>query len=547
MNREIDRPCMGADPLFAELEAVVADPVFNRSPAQVRMLRYLVEASAAGEGASLKSYTLAVEGLGRSEDFDSQTNTYSRVLAARLRRSLDAFYRGPGKDRSQRLEIPQGTYEVQLRPNRDEPSAAPPNGLHALSFRASKRLILGAAATIAALVLAGLVYLYLDRRADAVRWRTPNFPLISIQTTPSVSPANAERMAEFERVIVDAVSQYDSVRVANRTEATTDYVLNLTPVEQDGSEIQVELVDNLRNRRLYVATVAVSGGEGLAPGARLDLERTVFGLFGYAGIVTSLESRFSASADTPFDCWLRFSNSVVADGAAMDPELKECAKDWYENAPSHHLAGAIHAWTLATSTLGDPPGSRRDQRLDEALRIAERARALDPGSRLAALSLARIYGFIGDADALKRIGRDIAATGDLNPDVYGAIGALLVFQNDLSGEAEVDRAIAFHPAPPPRYFIAKYIAAMMRDDPEGAGKALERIMTGGSSSNWSLYFQTAYLALVGRIDEARRVWAAGTANRPLLRLFPRYFLRNAPAAPEVKQRLEQWLAPAIDG
>lgn len=262
-------------------------------------------------------------------------------------------------------------------------------------------------------------------------------------------------------------------------------------------------------------------------------------------MVTSLETRNSFTSDTPFNCWLSFSNSVVVEGSTLDPELSGCAEEWYEHSPSHPLAGAIRAWTLATDTLGEPPGSRRDERLNEALRIAEQARSLDPGSRLAAMSLARIYGLLGDTESLRRIAAEVSQKGDLNPDIYSTIGLLLVLQNDMSGEAELDRAIAFHPAPPPRYFVGKYIAAMMRDDPQAAGAALQRIMAGDRSSRWTLYLRTAYLARTGQTEAARQVWASGTASRPMLRLFPRYFVGNAPAAPAVKQRLTEWMAPVI--
>ncbi len=548
MNCDLDRRSSEAASLLAELEAVVADPVFSRSPAQIRMLKYLVEASAAGEGAMLKSYTVAVEGLGRDEDFDSQTNTYSRVLAARLRRSLDAFYRGPGATREWRLDIPQGSYEVHLVPNCavQTPLPEPAQLVVRLSPLLRRRLVWAGAATVAALLLAAIAYLYFSARSDAARWQTANFPRVMVQTDASGSPGGAERMDNVGRAFEGAIRQYESVRLAERVEPETQYILALAPAGTSRSEIQVDLIDHLRNRRLFSGTVALSGGTELTAQERQALERTVFALFGFSGVVTSLETRNSFSANTPFDCWLRFSNSVVTEGSAIDPELTDCAQDWYKQTPSHPLAGAIHAWMLGSATLTDPPGSRRDERLNEALRIAERAHALDPGSRLATMSLARTYGLLGDTEALRRMAAEVSQKGDLNPDIYSTMGLLLVLQNDMSGEAELDRALAFHPAPPSRYFIGKFIAAMMRDDPRAAGAALERIMAGDRSSYWTLYLRTAYLARTGDIVAARRFWSSGTANHPILRLYPHYVIGNAPAAPAVKQRLREWMGPVID-
>ena len=59
----------------SELESVLASPVFARSPVQAQLLSYLVEASIDGRGKDLKSYSLAVEALGKSPDFYSQADS----------------------------------------------------------------------------------------------------------------------------------------------------------------------------------------------------------------------------------------------------------------------------------------------------------------------------------------------------------------------------------------------------------------------------------------------------------------------------------------
>ena len=107
----------------AELASVLTDPVFARSPVQARLLSYLVEESNRGNGKDLKSYSLAVEGLGKSPDFDSQADSYARVQVGRLRKSLDTFYAGEGATHDHRLFIEGGSYEVTLVPH-DEHNAA---------------------------------------------------------------------------------------------------------------------------------------------------------------------------------------------------------------------------------------------------------------------------------------------------------------------------------------------------------------------------------------------------------------------------------------
>src|SRR3546814_12617305 len=60
-----------------ELAAIEASPAFSRSPVMRRLLRFIVAESEAGRGPLVKSYTVAVDGLGRGEDFDAQQDSRS--------------------------------------------------------------------------------------------------------------------------------------------------------------------------------------------------------------------------------------------------------------------------------------------------------------------------------------------------------------------------------------------------------------------------------------------------------------------------------------
>ena len=93
----------------AELAQVLTSPAFARSPVLSRLLAYLVEESIAGRAARLKSYTVAVDGLGRESGHDPQLDTYSRVAMVRLRRALEAYYRSQPHGFGQRLDIPLGS------------------------------------------------------------------------------------------------------------------------------------------------------------------------------------------------------------------------------------------------------------------------------------------------------------------------------------------------------------------------------------------------------------------------------------------------------
>src|SRR5215510_5329524 len=94
----------------AALERIVASPTFRASTQLAAFLRFVVEAALGGQGDRIKGYTIAVEALGRSADFDPQTDPIVRVEAGRLRRALERYYANGGADDPIAIELPRGSY-----------------------------------------------------------------------------------------------------------------------------------------------------------------------------------------------------------------------------------------------------------------------------------------------------------------------------------------------------------------------------------------------------------------------------------------------------
>ena len=87
---------LGGERERAELALVLASPLFNRAPALSRILTFICEKRFRGEAESIKEYSIAIEALGRSQNFDSNSDTIVRVEASRLRRRLRQYYETEG-------------------------------------------------------------------------------------------------------------------------------------------------------------------------------------------------------------------------------------------------------------------------------------------------------------------------------------------------------------------------------------------------------------------------------------------------------------------
>lgn len=74
------------------LEAILNTDKFMASPQMSAFLRYVVEQTLIGNTRRIKAFTVGIEALGKPASFDPQTDPSVRVLAKRLRSSLDTYY-----------------------------------------------------------------------------------------------------------------------------------------------------------------------------------------------------------------------------------------------------------------------------------------------------------------------------------------------------------------------------------------------------------------------------------------------------------------------
>ena len=99
----------------AGLDRIAASRPFDTSPKLTRFLRFVVESTLAGRGDRLKGYTIGIEALGRSENFNPQIDPIVRVEAIRLRAGLARYYADAGVNDPVVIEMPRGHYVTHFR------------------------------------------------------------------------------------------------------------------------------------------------------------------------------------------------------------------------------------------------------------------------------------------------------------------------------------------------------------------------------------------------------------------------------------------------
>jgi hypothetical protein len=100
----------------AQLDRVLANPVFSRSQRCPSFLSYVVEEMLEGRAGQLKERSIGVDVFGREPDYDSNADHVVRSTAGEVRKRLAQYYLDPQHDREIRIEIHPGSYvpEFQL-------------------------------------------------------------------------------------------------------------------------------------------------------------------------------------------------------------------------------------------------------------------------------------------------------------------------------------------------------------------------------------------------------------------------------------------------
>jgi hypothetical protein len=107
---------MTSDDARRALGRIAGSGVFRDSENLQHLLHYLAEASLDGRAEQLKEYTVGVEALGRPVHYEPRVDSSARMLAGRLRRKLEEYYRDEGASDSVRITFPKGGFKLTFEP-----------------------------------------------------------------------------------------------------------------------------------------------------------------------------------------------------------------------------------------------------------------------------------------------------------------------------------------------------------------------------------------------------------------------------------------------
>jgi tetratricopeptide (TPR) repeat protein len=475
MQAETDsRSDLAPADIRAALDRVVASDLLRASPQLAAFLRFVVEATLRGDSDRIKGYTIAVEALGRSDDFDPQSDPIVRVEAARLRRAIERHYAGPGADDPVVIELPRGTYVPTFRrrpcavdvaevavPELDAPEvniselAAPSEALPQAPASGRRRHLAFAVALLAVVgsAAAAVIGPWLrvpepsaaapdpfraDRPAARGQRMGGGMPVLFVQPfeTAGTSGSPAIALTGLRAKLRDAFAGFDEVNVVSdmpespvRETALPGGVPRSAyrlggngELHADGStSLTFGLVDSVDGTVVWSRSF-----ERLRPAADPeDMEKAII-----REVVTTLAQRYGViparerakrargdDIDARYGCLLDAQEYWRAYDPALHNGIRDCLERETALDPSF-AAGLAALATIYLREFYSGPSTRRSESpaLDRALAMAQHAVALKPESARAQQALLDIHFARGEIASALSAGEKAM---ELNPyDMY---------------------------------------------------------------------------------------------------------------------------------
>lgn len=212
------------DKVRAALDELLGWPGIAKSPQLADLLRYVVEKTLAGDSASIKAYSIAVDVFGRPQSFDPQTDPIVRVQARRLRALIDEFYASGSSGAGVRIVLPLGRYVPEFRVaggedgafgSADAPAGVPdggerpPDSLRRFLINAAFAL----AFTLAGVALAAVIVRGMMPPNPSVVSAIPDKPRVDVGPFDNLTgePALDGEMATLHAQVTDLLDRFDTL------------------------------------------------------------------------------------------------------------------------------------------------------------------------------------------------------------------------------------------------------------------------------------------------------------------------------------------------
>jgi hypothetical protein len=540
----------------ASLNRMTASEIFRDSPQLVAFLRFVVEAELRGESERIKGYTIGVEALGRSEEFDPQLDPIVRVEATRLRRTIDRYYAGPGANDPVTITLSPGSYVPSFR--RRETKAPQVTAVSAPKL--NRRIAFVAAA--AGLSIAALATIAILLRGDSVIPGTPEpgngMPFVLLQPFLIAGKADAGTLPPPNALIEklrDAFSRFDTINVAlypapaevagrvrfrlastieHREDGTANLRFQLFDAA-DGTQVWSRVFEH------FAATGDRAAAEDIVVTQITTLLAQPFGVIRAHERNRHLATR---QGDPRYRCILEASESLRSFDLQQHNRARQCLEALISADPSFASGFAYLAALYLRQHQFDVGGPAGDAAaLDRALRLARQAIEKQPESSRGYQMLSAVLFGRGETGAAFAAIEKAIALNKYDMTVLSDYGGRLVMSGEVHhGLVLLQRAGAFGIIRPSWYNFYFFLGHYLKGDIKTASYYASQITPDRYPLGHVAHALAAHAA--GDAERAQRAIAQLIALRGGWRNQTREELRKLIPSEAIVERLAKDLAAA---
>jgi len=502
--------------LCVERDRLLCSSEFARSPTMSKLLRFLVDHKLLEEGTPLTAYAVAVDGLGRDDDFDTQIDSYPRVQIGRLRRMLDHFYLLEKSER--RLFIPYHHYEIILGPNDggddnyhaavdpDVPGGARSanTGMAVRSFLVRVQAICHGpilAILVTALLLA-IGTIFYRQKTEAVAATTIAYPAVIVKATEGMIKTSARREADIiQSHLIGALEKFDQVRVFDEDAepvGPSQYLLESSNINDN--RVQLRLVDAATREVIWSSSIEMTSGQK----HEAELDRAVIDIATPHGRIAQHElSKHRNDFTAGYPCLLQFQQYIrYRDRKLLEPVL-ECMDASSRQFPHDSNLMSMMAIAKNISEQFDLPNAINGRREDFAVRAVK----LDHNGAAAAFSVAQNAFFAGDCHRGRSWGERAVNLNPLDSRIMGYLGIYMLACDMPEGEVYSTKALQIDPDADLAVAATLAMQKLHRGEAKAAQELSARYMENppGAALGLEISFILSS-AMLGQKEDARQAW-----------------------------------------
>jgi len=543
---------------------VLSSTVFQRSPVLSGLLRYLIDETISGRARTLKSFIVAVDALGRKQDFDSASDSSARVQMGRLRKTLENYYAQNAPSAGGCIYLLPGSYVVHLDsrelaypklpplPNAQKSSVGE-DPAQAGSARTSipfyrRSFLVPFLILLVISLVAAAAYFMQRQRASVSVYRSPILEIIPIDTgKDSQAGQNSRRIASF---LADDLNRFKISRVRIGTGPASAAELNDRPhvyrlysrlvTDEDDVTLYLNIDDAQADIMIWSRTVIMPPEPEKMRAALIPILGEING---GQGVIASYEAVQTRNRDDGgYPCLLKYFEFSRYHGDILENKVTACLE---KPVLEPHIGSTMLGIRALFEMERKSAAADINAAYARGMEFARAAIIVDPNDSWANFAVANLAYLKQDCPTA-RLYTQRTMTANPNSAAFSAVLAGLAPICDYpEAEKLLDQALQTQSPYFARARLQLVLAAISQNRPEKIDQIYNAELPLSRYNRANFYLTEAIIAASkGQRANAARYWDLFEANAPRQSKTADDRLRNVIVVPAARQQMIQYLRNA---